>query len=84
MFKEILFLKFLEAARTDFLNSFFEYVTMLGEETILVLVIAVIYFIFDKRLAQKILFITLSSLCTNSALKNIILKFILLLQLQKT
>lgn len=69
---EIKILQMLESIRNDTLNNFFELVTMLGEETIMVILIAVLWFAFDKRLAQKIFFITAVSLGINSIIKNII------------
>lgn len=69
---EIQFLKFLEGIRTDFLNAFFESITILGEETLLIVLMAVIYFVCDKALARKIFFITAVSLGTNSVIKNFV------------
>ncbi len=69
---EIGFLLFLQGARTDFLNIFFEFITTLGEETILVIIMAFTYFMFDKKLASKILFITSMSLGINGIIKNFV------------
>ena len=64
-------LKFLEGIRNDFLNTFFELITIFGEETILVLIIVTMWFAFDKKKAQKLLFITMSSMSVNGVIKNI-------------
>lgn len=69
---EIQFLQFLESLRTDFWVKLFEGITMLGEETILILMIAVLYFAFDKRLALRIGYITVTSMCVNGVVKNIV------------
>lgn len=69
---ELLFLEFLEGLRTDFSVKLFEYITMLGEETILILLVAVLYFAFDKRLAMRIGYITITSMCVNNTLKNLV------------
>lgn len=69
---ELLFLQFLESFRTDFLIKLFECITMLGEETILILLIAVMYYAFDKRLALRIGYITITSMCVNGVVKNIV------------
>lgn len=69
---EIQFLQFLESLRTDFWVKLFEGITMLGEETILILIIAVLYFAFDKRLALRIGYITVTSMCVNGVVKNIV------------
>ncbi len=68
---EIIFLKAIESLRCDFLNVFFELITLLGEETVLVVIICVIYFAFSKDIAKRITFVTLTSLCINSTIKNI-------------
>ncbi len=69
---EIQFLQFLESLRTDFSVKLFEGITILGEETILILLIAVLYFAFDKRLALRIGYITVTSMCVNGVVKNIV------------
>jgi len=66
------FLKFLEMHRTSFLNAFFNLVTLPGEDTVLVVLIAVVYFIFSKESAKKVLFITLVSLNINGIIKNLV------------
>jgi len=69
---ELLFLQFLESLRTDFSVKLFEGVTMLGEETILILLIAVLYFAYDKHLALRIGYITVTSMCVNGVVKNLV------------
>ena len=68
---EIGFLQTLEGIRNDFLNSVFEIITMLGEEVIVVLILSLIYFIFDKMLAKKIFFTIITSMNINGVVKNI-------------
>ncbi len=68
---EINILKAIESMRTGFLNTLFEAITMLGEETILVVLVAIIYYAVDKKLSHRLLFITMLSLGTNSVIKNI-------------
>lgn len=67
---EIDVLKQLESMRTPFLNTLFEYITMPGEEAVLVVLVAIIYFAYSKDLAKRILFVTLSSLGLNGLIKN--------------
>ncbi len=69
---ELNILKYIESIRTDFLTTVFEGITMLGEETILIVLMAVIYFMYDKRLAQRMFFITAVSLSFNGIIKNIV------------
>ena len=68
---EIEILKFIQNFRTDFLNNFFEMVTMLGEETLMILLVSVFYFAIDKRLAYRVFFVTACSMGVNSVIKNI-------------
>ena len=49
---ELGFLKTLESIRTDFLNNLFEVVTIIGEETILILILMILYFMVKKLLCQ--------------------------------
>ncbi len=67
---ELTFLRLLENLRTDNLNRFFEFVTMLGEDTLMIIIVVTLWFAFDKRLAQKIAFITVASLSVNGIIKN--------------
>ncbi|MBQ8574767.1 MAG: phosphatase PAP2 family protein [Clostridia bacterium] len=60
----------LEGIRSEVLNKIFEFVTMFGEETLLIVFIAVFYFVIDKKLARRIFFITASSLGVNGIVKN--------------
>ena len=69
---ELLVLQFLEGMRNDFLVKLFEGITMLGEETILILLIAILYFAYDKHLALRIGYITITSMCVNNIVKNIV------------
>ena len=64
-------LKFLECMRNDFLNTLFEFITIVGEETLLVFLIVTLWFAFDKKFAQKLLFITMASMSVNGVIKNI-------------
>ena len=67
---ELDFLKLLESFRTDFLNALFQGITILGEETLMVLLVVTLWFAVNKKAAQKVLFITVSSLCVNGIVKN--------------
>lgn len=67
---EFKFLEILQNLRTEFFNSFFEFITILGEETVYILLICTIYFMFDKRLAKKLFFIAATSIGFNCIVKN--------------
>ncbi|MBR5155271.1 MAG: phosphatase PAP2 family protein [Clostridia bacterium] len=64
------FLQLLEGLRTDTLNKIFELVTMLGEETLMILIVVTLWFAFDKGFAQRIAFLSCFSLGINSVVKN--------------
>ena len=67
---ELTFLKWLEGLRPSFLNAFFEGVTMLGEETLIILLVVALWFAVDKKLAQQVFFVTATSLSVNGIIKN--------------
>jgi len=69
---EFEFLKWLETLRTGFWNVFFEFITILGEETVYILLICTIYFMFDKKLAKKLFFIAATSIGFNCIVKNFV------------
>jgi membrane-associated phospholipid phosphatase len=54
---------------TPFLDKIFEIITILGEQSILILLLLGIYFIYSKREGQKIAFSIFTSLLLNNALK---------------
>ncbi len=67
---ELEFLRLLEGIRTGFLDKVFEYITKLGEETIFIFLLAIIYFVIDKKYAQKLLFVVATSMGINGVVKN--------------
>ncbi len=69
---ELQFLKLLEDLRTDFLDVLFQGITILGEETLMILLVVTLWFAVNKREAQKVLFITAVSLCINGVIKNLV------------
>lgn len=68
---EIFILKELEKIRNDFLNGFFNIVTFLGEELILIVLLAVLYFAVNKVLAKKLFFVSVTSMNFNGVVKNL-------------
>ena len=69
---ELNILQMIECFRNSFLNGFFELITMLGEETLLIVLMAVVYFMYDKHLAKRMFFITAMSLSLNCIVKNFV------------
>ena len=67
---ELGFLKWLEGLRTSFLNAVFEGITLLGEETLIILLVVALWFAVDKKLAQQVFFVTITSLSVNGIIKN--------------
>ncbi len=65
-------LLFIQSMRTDLLNILFQGITMLGEEIIIVLLVAVLYFCIDKLFAQKLLYTLLTSIGINGIVKNLV------------
>ena len=68
---ELQFLKWLESIRTGFLTGLFEGITMLGEETLIILLVVALWFAVDSKLAQKVFFVTICSTGLNGVVKNI-------------
>ncbi len=64
-------LQFFEGIRTEYLNKFFEAVTIFGEETVMIVLIVALWFAFDKSLAKKLFFVSVTSVAANSIIKNI-------------
>ena len=67
---ELQFLRWLEGLRTSFLDAVFEGITMLGEETLIILLVVALWFAVDKKLAQQVFFVTATSLSVNGIIKN--------------
>lgn len=65
-------LLFIQSMRTDLLNMLFQGVTTLGEEIIIVLLVAILYFCIDKLFAQKLLYTLLTSIGINGIVKNLV------------
>ena len=68
---ELQFLKWLESIRTGFLTTLFESITILGEETLIILLVVALWFAVDSRLARKVFFVTICSTGLNGVVKNI-------------
>ncbi|MBO5334886.1 MAG: phosphatase PAP2 family protein [Clostridia bacterium] len=68
---ELQFLKWLESIRTGFFTTLFEGITILGEETLVILFVVALWFAVDSRLAQKVFFVTICSTGLNGIVKNL-------------
>ncbi len=63
---------FLQGLRSDFLDLFFNGVSFLGEETIYMLVLAVVYFTINKKYGEFLAFTLTFTLVFNNVLKGIV------------
>ncbi len=70
---EIEFLKILQELRTPFLDKLFDFLTIFGEELILIVLLAVIYFVFNKDYARKLFYVIMVSMGMNGIIKNIVM-----------
>ena len=68
---ELAFLQWLESMRTGFFTALFEGITILGEETLVILLVVALWFAVDGRLARKVFFVTICSMGINGIVKNI-------------
>ena len=68
---ELQFLQWLESIRTGFLTALFEGITILGEETLIILLVVALWFAVDSKLAQKVFYTTICSTGLNGVVKNI-------------
>jgi membrane-associated phospholipid phosphatase len=63
-------IKFIQQFSNPLLDTFFQMITMIGEDTFFILVTAVIYWCIDKELGYKLGFVTLTSACVNFGIKE--------------
>lgn len=69
---QIEMIKAIQSVANDFLTALVSLITMIGEEYVAIVVIMVIYFLFNKKLAQKICFVICSSMTLNGVIKNFV------------
>lgn len=68
---EIQILSWLEGFRNPFWNRFWEIVTLFGEDTVMIALISILYFMMDKKAAYRLCFLTVTSLGINGIVKNL-------------
>ncbi|MDD3107393.1 MAG: phosphatase PAP2 family protein [Bacilli bacterium] len=69
---EISIIKALRELSTPFIDGLLQVITVLGEQYVLIVVLAVVYFIFDKRAGQRIAYSIFTSLSFNGSIKGIV------------
>ena len=65
-------IKYLQSFSDPFINNLFQVITFLGEETLYVLVIVILYWCVNKKTALRLAFIQIFSLVTNGAIKDMV------------
>jgi len=69
---EISVLKALRGVSNSFFDTLLQIITILGEQYVLIGVIAIMYFLYDKEVGKKIAFTLFTSLLLNNSLKGIV------------
>lgn len=64
-------IKLIQSFSNPFFDLIFQMMTMLGEDTFLIIITALIYWCIDKELGYKLGFVTLTSACVNLCIKDI-------------
>ncbi len=67
---ELELIKWMQSFRSDFLDAFFQFFTMFGEELIIIAVLGFLYWCFDKKTGEAIGVTVFISLVVNSTLKT--------------
>ena len=68
---ELNIIRAIQSIANPFLDGLFQFITMFGEEAILIPLIAVIYWSFNKKMAEYIAYASLTSVLVNGAIKDI-------------
>ena len=68
---ELYVLQYLAGIRSPILDILMEAITFLGEDTLLIVLISIIYFMIQKESAYRLCFVTVCSLGLNGIIKNI-------------
>lgn len=71
---ELSILQFFESIRNTFLTALFAVITACGEELLLIIVIALLYWLYDKRFGEQLVFTALTSAVGNAVLKSVVLR----------
>lgn len=71
---EIEIILWLQSFRSDFLDSLFEFITMFGEELIIIAILGFFYWCYDKKTAEKLGITVFISLVLNAFLKTLVMR----------
>lgn len=65
-------IRFIQRSHSGILNQLVEGITYIGEITLIIALITFIYYIYDKKLGKKVVYISVFSMLTNNVLKLLI------------
>ena len=66
---DLMIVEWIQSFRNDFLDDFFLFITEFGDETVFLIVAAILYWTVDKRFAQRFILFFLYSAILNGVLK---------------
>ena len=68
---DLMIVEWIQSFRNPFFDSFFLFITEFGDETVFLIVAAILYWTWDKRFAYRFMMYFLYSAILNGALKFI-------------
>ena len=71
-YMEMLILQFFESIRCSFLTVFFSVFSLLGETVPLIVIICLLYWVYNKKFAERLMLTTFTSMSVNSHLKHLV------------
>ena len=69
---ELEMLRAIQSIATPFLDVLFEAITILGEQTVVILALAIAYWMYDKKFGEELAFTLLLSGLVNNLIKGIV------------
>ena len=69
---EIEFLRFLRNISNSFTDFLMEAITMLGEQMVVIVILMILYFAYDKKVGKKIAYAMFSSVLINGVVKGLV------------
>ncbi|HHU21145.1 MAG TPA: phosphatase PAP2 family protein [Acholeplasma sp.] len=63
--------RFFRSISTETLDKIVQILTFMGSQIVIIVIVAIIYFVLDKKAGEKIIYITLTSYGVNNALKGL-------------
>lgn len=69
---EIEIIKSIQSISNSFLDILAKFFTVFGESYIIIIVVAFIYFVIDKKIGERLCFILFASTCVNNSIKGLV------------